>query len=308
MADDLSILIPDPIAAVTPLSEEELILLKVKLWQLLGQMTERYTMGDSSSVPVETAEELFNSVCFTLSICLKANVCSLNDLINNDNLLQLLKAGQAEIEKKIAYARSLLLKVIGTSPKVDNISYYQTINGITAFFKRYDYRFMAHAIPADIDYQLCQPVADRFLGIEYIIDYLQRLLVENQFINCFDNKRVKLLLLGYCPDYQGLLINLYDPVATNAIGLALCGKNIFLLDISAADRWTIMGIFAGLNKQDVKIKLTEAAQNVCEQIGITNAFAQSYLQQAAIDLAPRIMTALSVGDLSHIFISLPIEV
>ena len=40
------------------ISNEEKEMMQIKLWTLLGNVTERYTMGDSSSVPVEIAEEL----------------------------------------------------------------------------------------------------------------------------------------------------------------------------------------------------------------------------------------------------------
>ena len=308
MTNDLSILIPDTLVAETPLSDEEITLLKIKLWQLLGQRTERHTMSDSSSVPVETAEQLFNSICFTLQICLKARICSLSELLSNDNLQQILRAGQAEIEKKIAYGKTLLLEVMHTAPAIKNISYVDTVKGITAFFKSYDHRYFAHDIPADIDYQLCHPVSEKLLGIEYVNDYLQRLLVENRFIACFDIKKVKLLLNCYCRDYRGLLINLYDPVATNAIGLALCGKDVLPLDISAADRWTIMGIFEGLDKGEARAELSQAAQKVSDLVGIKRGFASEYLKKTAADLTPRIMAALAGGNLSNIFFTLPVEI
>ncbi len=307
MTNDLSILIPETLVAEMPLSDEEITLLKIKLWQLLGQRTERHTMSDSSSVPVETAEQLFNSICFTLQICLKAKICSLSELLSNDNLQQILRAGQAEIEKKIAYGKTLLLEVMHTAPAIKNTSYVDTIKGITAFFKRYDHRFFAHEIPADIDYQLCHPVTDQLLGIEYINDFLQRMLIENRFIGCFDIKKVKLLLNCYCRDYRGLLINLYDPVATNAIGLALVGRDVFALDISADTRCVITEIFADLSKADAISRLSAAAQEVCELTNITNVSAQNYLKQTAFDLYPRIMAALPTG-MGGVFLTLPVEV
>lgn len=49
------------------ISNEEKEIIQISLWKLLGKVTERYTMGDSSSVPVEVAEELFKSICFLLN-------------------------------------------------------------------------------------------------------------------------------------------------------------------------------------------------------------------------------------------------
>ena len=48
------------------LNENKREIIVLKLWELLGKVTERYTMGDSSSVPEEVVEELLRSICFLL--------------------------------------------------------------------------------------------------------------------------------------------------------------------------------------------------------------------------------------------------
>jgi hypothetical protein len=73
-------------------------------------------------------------------------------------------------------------------------------------------------VPCDIDYQLCRPVPEDLLGVEYVNEYLRRVVLENDFLRRFPKEPVIKLLENYCPDYRGLLINLYEPVATNALG------------------------------------------------------------------------------------------
>ena len=41
---------------LTNISNEDKEIITIKIWTLLGKVTERYTMGDSSSVPVEIAD------------------------------------------------------------------------------------------------------------------------------------------------------------------------------------------------------------------------------------------------------------
>ena len=48
------------------LSGEEISRLQEKLLELLARRTALYTMGESSSIPRETAEELLRSLCYTL--------------------------------------------------------------------------------------------------------------------------------------------------------------------------------------------------------------------------------------------------
>jgi hypothetical protein len=57
--------------------------------------------------------------------------------------------------------------------------------------------------------------------------------MENLFISRFETKTVIRLLEAYCPDYPELLVNLFEPVGVNAVGLALCHGDIFSLDISS---------------------------------------------------------------------------
>ena len=49
-------------------SDEERALLQAKFWQLLARQTALFTMGESRSVPHETAQELLRSLCYILKI------------------------------------------------------------------------------------------------------------------------------------------------------------------------------------------------------------------------------------------------
>ena len=61
----------DDIEIEKNITEEEKIFIEIKIWNLLGKWTGRYTMGDSTSVPVEIAEELLKSISFSIGLELK---------------------------------------------------------------------------------------------------------------------------------------------------------------------------------------------------------------------------------------------
>ena len=64
---------------------EEVFILKVRLLELLAKRTDKYTMGESSSVKVETAQELLNSICYTLGIDLnRISVSLIQELLKVD--------------------------------------------------------------------------------------------------------------------------------------------------------------------------------------------------------------------------------
>ena len=51
-----------------PLTAAEQAEVRVRLYALLTEQARRYTLGESTSVPVELAEELLRSLCFTLGL------------------------------------------------------------------------------------------------------------------------------------------------------------------------------------------------------------------------------------------------
>ncbi len=284
-----------------PLTEGEEITIQTKLWQLLARRTELYTMGDSSSVRIETAQELLQSISFCLELFLRQSRNTKKFLVSAD-LEDVFQQGQTVCEEKIELGKLLYNKACLTAPETENISYRDTLTEICGFFKHYDYRFFAHRIPCDIDYQLCNPVKESMLGIEYINDYLGRIIIENDFVRRFEKNRVESLLENYCSDYRGLLINLYAPVAANAVGLALLRENVGALELTVSDDARLVKLFDGLSATPAKKALTEAALQVCGELNISDASSVRYLRKTAEELYPRIEAALPHGSLDGIFI------
>lgn len=288
-----------------PLGGEEKAALLTRLWQLLIEQTGRYTMGDSSSVRVETAEELFRSVCFTVNLCVKEGLYSYREIAGAEDPGLLMKRGYALIEEKVSKGRELLKKVMDNPPGMDNISYSYTVKGIETFFKRYDPLFFSHKVPADIDYQLCIPVPESLMGIEYINEYLRRLLFENLFLCKFDRAPAVSLLSCLYLGFWQLPVNLFEPVATNAVGLALLKKDPIGLDINREDEARLTKMFSSSDRGSAVKLLEGAAESAAAALGFVRPEQEDYLARFAIGLWPRIKSALPGGSLSGIFLNLP---
>lgn len=285
-----------------PLSEEEQIALQVRLWQLLARQTDYYTMGCSSSVRVEMAEELYHSLLFTLQEGLKYGAFDRTQLLAAKDLELLLREGREVIEKQVEAGKRLWMQIQQNPAGINNISYDDTLKGLVEFFKRYDIRYFAHQIPGDIDYQLGHHVPDELLGIEYVNTYLRRLLIENSFIRCFETDKVVRLLQSSCPDYCGQLINLYEPVAINAIGLALLNENIYALNITAEMKESLVSSLQGCDKDCLSRLLAQAVEKVSSLLK-AGAPAADYLNQTAAELLPRIELLLPTGHLDGVFLT-----
>ncbi|HPT68937.1 MAG TPA: DUF6179 domain-containing protein, partial [Syntrophomonas sp.] len=290
------------------LDEKDMLRIQNELWLLLAQQTESYTMGDSSSVPTETALELFKSICFSIGWYLQETG---NDTgLMMGNMQDLLQASRALLQERIEEGKKLLRRVAASAPPVGSRSYRDTLAGLGEFFRCYDCRFFAHEIPGNIDYQLNQPVAET-MGIAYVEEYLHRLLIENKFCRSFQTKTVISLLECSCPEYRELLVNIYEPVAVNAVGRLLLGKDVRGLDISTDEQARLTDYFRSLAQDEARKELRSAADRVCSELRITDSASCAYLRQTTLELYPRIKTAIAGGSLEEIFPSLrrePMEV
>jgi len=283
------------------LSGEEESRLQLYLWRLLAARTALYTAGESSSVRTETAQELLKSICFCLELYFRRSGKSRKLLLSGDPdalflLAQKAVAEQTEIGKRLYSA------ACAGAPDFGNIAYRDTLREIGGFFRRYDSRFFAHDIPCDIDYPLCRALGDEFLGIEFINEYLRRIIIENDFVHRFDKGTAVGLLESYCRDYRGLLINLYEPLAVNAVGLSLAGESVLKLRMTEKDRTRLEKLFGTLSATPAKRALAEAAAGVCAGLGIRDKAAARYLRETAEGLYPRIEAALPHGGLGGIFL------
>jgi hypothetical protein len=160
---------------------------------------------------------------------------------------------------------------------------------------------MAHEIPCSIDYPLCHPVPEDLVGVDYINEYLTRLLLEADFLGHFELDACVRVLERSSPDYVELLVNLYEPVAVNALGRALIGADPRPLSISDEERESIVRCLGPLGASAWERVLGEAASAVCDALGLRDADAEEYLRALVPELLPRIEVGLARGDLRGVF-------
>lgn len=142
----------------------------------LSQIILKYTHGESTSVPVETAESLMESMLYAMDNYLK----SLNSiplaLKQLRDIPALRKRSLKYLDDQIAQAKELYAQVKATRIRIPLQCYNDTIDtGLKEFFQYYDPAFSAHETVASIDY----PISIDGCGILFIKDYLQTLLAEN---------------------------------------------------------------------------------------------------------------------------------
>lgn len=288
------------------LTNSELENIQLQSIQLLTKQTEQYTHGKSSSVKVETAQNILQSIIYSIGIYLK----SFRDAdlsfaaLKQKPLLEMYQHGKKLIEEQLDSAKELLDTVQKNCIVTDNVAYNDTIqNGLSIFFSAYDVDFTAHDTPGSIDYPLSSDNTE-LAGIEYIYNYLEKLFLENQFCQKFAEHDIQCLLQGYNEHYQDLLINIFELVLANALGCILANKNLLQLNIESLDRKNLYKKLVHLPKEKLDLLLQDASTKLCRDYNISDQSLQKYIYAAAMNLLPKLMNALENNQLESIFISL----
>ena len=134
--------------------ESEFEGIQQQLLELLGKQIKAFNKGNSSSIRVEVAEALMDSIYYTLSIYFKdiQDLGSSGELIKEKGIENLFNEGKALIQQKVEQARILLDRVQQTKLITANYAYNDTINeGVGLFFVVYDKDFMAQDSPGAVD-------------------------------------------------------------------------------------------------------------------------------------------------------------
>lgn len=242
---------------VQRLQAESLAILAERVQMLYG--------GKSSSVRIEKAQELLESVFYTAGTFLKEAEKpeeALNTL-REMSLTELFRQGRRVLQRRLLRAKVMQQKLKKDLFPTPNVFYRATIReGMDGFFKLYRPELFAQETHITADYPPFFP-EDDLCGIEFIEDYLTKLTCENLFCSSFDAERVHELLSGLEEDYAQIPMNLYEPVLTAALCCVLTGQPAGPL---ICDRGMLRHLLQGKTREATENLLRTALPALCEQI------------------------------------------
>ena len=276
---------------------ERLEVLKVQL--------KYYTKDESSSVMVEVAESLMEGIDYTIGFYLKTfdNIELIIEELKNASLADMLKIGNDLIKKKVVESKNLLNTIQENKLKVDIYAYNDTVDyGYLVFFKEYDDFFVPNKIHGPADYQLYMDNVN-YKGIEYINYYLETLNLENEFCYNFDINEINKLLRGYDKKCEELLINIFELVLINSLGLIICSKYLKHLNITSMNRKQIKDKLGELSLEELQTELLIYANRCCEILDIKNKALVNYIRKSIPKISSLINTSIELNKLETVFIS-----
>ena len=273
-----------------------------RLVTLLAWQTRKYTKGESSSVTVETAQELLASLRYTLAVAAEETHIPRGRL-PAEELPPLIRRGQELLQGRLERAKQLWATVCRTAPGLRNVYYADTLRGIGDHFKRYDLYFFAHMKPPCIDYPLLIAADEALQGLDFTEEYLKRVLTENLILSRLDGGAVRELLRAVHGDIEEAYLNLCEQPLTNALGLTLLGKDARKLRIGNAEQEELLHLLQSRTREPRRLLMRGAAIKLCGELQISDAWSREYVTAFAESLLPRMDAALSAGDVSNIFIA-----
>lgn len=269
---------------------------------LLASKTERYNSGDSSSIPVEKAQDIMTSILFTIGLWLKTfpNPDDAVAALQQNPISELYQEGRKRIDSMLMATKTIHTKLLHQLVDTKSVFYSDTfVGGILGFFKRYYPDYATHEIHITADYPLFNPMP-KLLGIEFIKAYIEAASFENQFCSCFAAEDIHHLLSGYAEDYQRLLINIYELILTAAIGCIVSGLDCSRLDITKAGAQFLCQEFVEKPKSTILATITKAVNELSQHFQFSREL-KGYIQSSLPLLANKIEVAAREQRLNRVF-------
>lgn len=241
----------------------------MRLYVLMEKQVRSYQkshhFGYSTSVPVELAKELMDSILYTLE-----QGVNINDDFDLENRLTL---GQAILEEKLAKAKSMLQWIVGTAPQWQTQCRWEAIECLRRYLSDYDVQHLACRGPDSFFYPtLCLP-PEEGKGIDLCLFYEQALWIENQIMAGISEAS----LAQFWDGLPSETLNQCEQVIINALGKSIIGQPPDPLLFQPEHYRQIGQILPHMTDEE----MTEAVLRLCDALGLRDKSALCYIQGAA---------------------------
>ena len=260
---------------------------------LRGQVesyNKHYHKGNNTSVSVELARELMDSIRYTLPYG------------TGTDAKAALLSGQAVLQGLLEAAKRKWLLVQGTMADVDSDFFRESVLSLGMWLESYDYLHFAARTPELPDYPLLknpEPLPEGIGGAQAL---LQCFWYENQILCALENAPVQELLQRAVPDFYGVPVNLCEQPMFNAAGRAMLELKPLELEINDEQRRILLRKLRSISGEERKLLVTLSMEAVCAALALPDAGAACYARSAADHLLPRLEAALIGGSLEYVFV------
>ena len=275
---------------INPLSPEEQQKIMGQIYLLMAKQVKSYHkmrhMGENSSVPVELAQELMESIEYTIN--------QVGGVYAHPNVEEALRLGQEILQSKVEKAKVLLDLVTATAPAWQTECRWEAVQCLRQYLEAYDPLHLAHKAPDDLFYPIPIPLPEDLPGLDNCLFYLNILWMENQIMASCDDAMLEQLWSRLPTD----TLNQCEQVLLNGIGKTILYDRRDDLVFTESEREKLHTI---LSTQPIGETVHHAALRLCRQLDLPEN-ASAYLCAAASQMTFRIEIAATHNHLAMIFL------
>ena len=251
---------------INPLSPEEQQKRMRQMYLLMEKQVRSYHkhrhMGQSSSVPVELAQELLESVEYTTNL--------VGGVYAHRNVEEALRLGQEVLERRRNNAKSMLDLVNSTAPLWQTACRYEALQYLRYYLDHYDHLHLAHKGPDDLFYPILISPPEGIQGIDSCIFYLNIMWIENQIMAGVPDDALE----QFWDRLPAATLNQCEHLLINGIGKALLGTGIDPLIFEPEEHIQLICALMGVTEE----RLKAAAKLLCQWLDLKTENARIYVE------------------------------
>jgi len=219
-------------------------------------------MGNNSSVPTELAQELMESIEYTLN--------QTGGMFAHPNAEDALRLGQELLESKHSKAKAMLELVSGTAPLWQTECRWDALRYLRHYLDHYDHLHLAHKGPEDLFYPILISPPEGIRGIDSCLFYLNILWIENQIMAGVPEDALE-QLWNRLPTAT---LNQCEHLLINGMGKALLNVGLDPLTFEPEEHMLLLIAMASATEETLKA----AAIRLCRWLDLKNEQAEGYVQ------------------------------
>ena len=258
---------------ITPLSPEEHQRIMGQMYLLVEKQVRSYHwqrhMGNNSSVPVELAQELMESIEYTIGLA--------GGVYAHANLEEALLLGQEILENKLSKAKSMLDLVNATAPQWQTECRWEALSYLRHYLEQYDHLHLAHKGPDDLFYPILISLPEGTQGIDSCLFYLNVLWIENQIMAGFPDE----VLEHFWNRLPTGILNQCEHLLINGMGKALICEIPEQLTFTEKSRSKLLTLLKNATAEH----LDHSSEVLCQWLNLNAADAKKYVKA----IIPRLM-------------------
>ena len=275
---------------INPLSPEEQQRIMEQMYLLMGKQVQSYHkhrhMGNNSSVPVELAQELMESIEYTIGL--------IGGVYAHRNIGEALVLGQEVLESKLSKAKSMLELVNGTAPQWQTECRWEALRYLRHYLEQYDHLHLAHKGPDDLFYPMLISPPEGIQGIDSCIFYLNILWIENQIMAGVPDDALE----QFWDRLPAATLNQCEHLLINGIGKALLGTGIDPLVFETEEHMQLIIALMRATEEGLR----EAAKLLCQWLNLKDENARMYVEAVVPQLTMWICGNARLENSENIFV------